>query len=67
MQGSHSRETKTNQEMIGNELYALSQMILPRNERHIYARDMAIDYAGKLVATFLLSFTDETYIFGAEA
>ncbi|KAK0722960.1 hypothetical protein B0T26DRAFT_704804 [Lasiosphaeria miniovina] len=38
--------------------------ILPNEEEHPYPRDVAFNYTGRLVAKFLLSFTDETYIFG---
>jgi hypothetical protein len=39
-------------------------MILPNQESHPYPRDIAYNYTGRLVAKFLLSFTDEKYIFG---
>ncbi|OIW33762.1 hypothetical protein CONLIGDRAFT_553119, partial [Coniochaeta ligniaria NRRL 30616] len=37
--------------------------ILPNQEDHPYPRDIAYNYTGRLVAKFLLSFTDEKYIF----
>jgi len=37
--------------------------MLPNHEEHSYPRDVAMDYTGRLVAKFLLSFTDEKYIF----
>lgn len=39
--------------------------ILPNNEQRPH-RDVSFDYSGKLVSRFLLSFTDEKYIFDNE-
>lgn len=36
--------------------------ILPNEEDHPYPRDTSFNYTGRLVAKFLLSFTDEKYI-----
>lgn len=36
---------------------------VPDREGHPYPRDVALDYTGRLVSRFLLSFTDEKYIF----
>jgi hypothetical protein len=44
--------------------YLTADPILPNNEEHVYPRNVAYDYTGRLVAKFLLSFTDEKYIFG---
>lgn len=38
--------------------------ILPNEENHPYPRDISFNYNGRLIAKFLLSFTDEKYIFG---
>ncbi|KAK3374914.1 hypothetical protein B0H63DRAFT_437870 [Podospora didyma] len=52
----------------GGELdYLVMDPILPNEEKHPYPRDVAFNYTGKLLARFLLSFTDETYIFGRNA
>lgn len=40
--------------------------ILPNQEHHPYPRDVSLNYTGRLVAKFLLSFTDEKYIFDQE-
>ncbi|OLN81473.1 hypothetical protein CCHL11_09052 [Colletotrichum chlorophyti] len=50
-----------------DELYHLSvDPILPNGngERHPFPRDVSVNYTGRLVAKFLLSFLDEKYIFG---
>lgn len=39
--------------------------ILPSNgEQHPFPRDVSVNYTGRLLAKFLLSFLDEKYIFG---
>ncbi|KAK1987188.1 hypothetical protein LZ30DRAFT_580417 [Colletotrichum cereale] len=39
--------------------------ILPSNgEQHPFPRDVSVNYSGRLVSKFLLSFLDEKYIFG---
>lgn len=38
--------------------------ILPNIEHHPFPRNVAENYTGRLVAKFLLSFTDEKYILG---
>jgi hypothetical protein len=50
---------------LGDELdFLCADPILPNQEDHPYPRDIAYNYTGRLVAKFLLSFTDEKYIFG---
>lgn len=45
--------------------YLCMDPILPNQEQenHPFPRDIAYNYTGRLVAKFLLSFTDEKYIF----
>ncbi|KAK4249901.1 hypothetical protein C7999DRAFT_29575 [Corynascus novoguineensis] len=43
--------------------YLTADPILPNMEDHLYPRNVAYNYTGRLVAKFLLSFTDERYIF----
>ncbi|KAK4106033.1 hypothetical protein N658DRAFT_413878 [Parathielavia hyrcaniae] len=43
--------------------YLTADPILPNIEDHPYPRNVAHNYTGRLVAKFLLSFTDEKYIF----
>ncbi|KAK4123056.1 hypothetical protein N657DRAFT_645778 [Parathielavia appendiculata] len=43
--------------------YLTADPILPNIEDHPYPRNVAYNYTGRLVAKFLLSFTDEKYIF----
>ncbi|KAI3336618.1 hypothetical protein HD806DRAFT_474266 [Xylariaceae sp. AK1471] len=40
--------------------------ILPHAEAHPYPRDITLDYTGRLLARFLLSFTDEKYLFDGQ-
>jgi hypothetical protein len=48
----------------GSELdYLTADPILPNIEDHPYPRNVSHNYTGRLVAKFLLSFTDEKYIF----
>lgn len=50
--------------MAGAELdYLTADPIPPNIEDHLYPRNLAYNYTGRLVAKFLLSFTDERYIF----
>ena len=37
-----------------------------RREAHPFPRDVSLTYTGRLISRFLLSFTDERYIFGEE-
>ena len=56
---------KANACLIGDELdFLCMDPILPNQEGHPFPRDIAHNYTGRLVAKFLLSFTDEKYIFG---
>ncbi|KAL2257492.1 hypothetical protein VTK26DRAFT_105 [Humicola hyalothermophila] len=43
--------------------YLTADPILPNIEDHPYPRNVSYNYTGRLVAKFLLSFTDEKYIF----
>ena len=52
-------------ESAGSELHFLATDPLSPNENHPYPRDVAFDYTGRLVSKFLLSFTDDRYIFDA--
>ncbi|KAL2752617.1 hypothetical protein ACRALDRAFT_1077808 [Sodiomyces alcalophilus JCM 7366] len=45
------------------ELRSLISPILTEPEDHPYPRDVSQDYTGRLIARFLLSFTDPNYIF----
>ncbi|KAG7290871.1 hypothetical protein NEMBOFW57_000876 [Staphylotrichum longicolle] len=47
--------------------YLTADPILPNIEDHPYPRNVAYNYTGRLVAKFLLSFTDEKYIFDPKA
>ncbi|KAK4239854.1 hypothetical protein C8A03DRAFT_42556 [Achaetomium macrosporum] len=47
--------------------YLTADPILPNIEDHPYPRNVAYNYTGRLVAKFLLSFTDEKYIFDGKA
>ncbi|KAI0861037.1 hypothetical protein F4860DRAFT_477645 [Xylaria cubensis] len=40
--------------------------ILSQSEAHPYPRDITLDYTGRLLARFLLSFTDEKYLFDGQ-
>ncbi|KAI1121103.1 hypothetical protein F5Y10DRAFT_257024 [Nemania abortiva] len=40
--------------------------ILCQGEAHPYPRDITLDYTGRLIARFLLSFTDEKYLFDGQ-
>ncbi|EAQ91305.1 hypothetical protein CHGG_03240 [Chaetomium globosum CBS 148.51] len=57
-------QRKTMLTKTGSELdYLTADPILPNIEDHPYPRNVAYNYTGRLVAKFLLSFTDEKYIF----
>ncbi|TGJ85604.1 hypothetical protein E0Z10_g3173 [Xylaria hypoxylon] len=43
--------------------YLTADPILSQAEAHPYPRDITLDYTGRLLARFLLSFTDEKYLF----
>ena len=50
---------------IGSELdYLCADPVLPDQKGHPFPRDVSCIYTGRLVSKFLLSFTDEKYIFG---
>ncbi|KAK3898075.1 hypothetical protein C8A05DRAFT_19276 [Staphylotrichum tortipilum] len=46
--------------------YLTADPILPNTEDHPYPRNLAYSYTGRLLAKFLLSFTDEKYIFDSK-
>jgi hypothetical protein len=52
----------------GRELDFLSAdpILKESNEAHPFPRDASLSYTGRLISRFLLSFTDERYIFGDE-
>ncbi|KAK4210954.1 hypothetical protein QBC37DRAFT_442420 [Rhypophila decipiens] len=43
--------------------FLTADFTLPNEEAHPYPRDVAYNYTGRLVSKFLLSFTDERYLF----
>lgn len=52
---------------IGHELdFLVADPILPNGETHPYPRDVSLNYTGRLLARFLLSFTDEKYLFDGQ-
>jgi len=52
-------------ETKGHELdfLAADPILSSQAEAHPYPRDITLDYTGRLLARFLLSFTDEKYLF----
>lgn len=51
----------------GHELdFLVADPILPNQEGHPFPRDVSLNYTGRLVARFLLSFTDERYLFDGQ-
>ncbi|RWA13865.1 hypothetical protein EKO27_g1278 [Xylaria grammica] len=46
--------------------YLAADPILSQAEAHPYPRDITLDYTGRLLARFLLSFTDEKYLFDGQ-
>lgn len=48
---------------IGWDIRMLAKPFLPNIESHPYPRNLAYSYSGKLASRFLLSFTDEQYVF----
>ncbi|KAI0911886.1 hypothetical protein F4823DRAFT_560459 [Ustulina deusta] len=46
--------------------YLTADPILSQTEAHPYPRDITLDYTGRLLARFLLSFTDEKYLFDGQ-
>ncbi|EGS20523.1 gal4-like Zn(II)2Cys6 binuclear cluster DNA-binding domain-containing protein [Thermochaetoides thermophila DSM 1495] len=58
------QERVANEMVTGDELdYLTADPILPNIEPHPYPRNVSYNYIGRLVTKFLLSFTDERYIF----
>lgn len=61
---SLARRRSSTNTLLGAELDSLSMdPILPNVDTHPYPRDVSFNYSGKLASRFLLSFTDEKYIF----
>ena len=55
---------EANSSTPGDELdFLTADPILPNQESHPFPRDVSINYTGRLVSKFLLSFTDEKYMF----
>ncbi|KAI5868182.1 hypothetical protein GGS23DRAFT_602072 [Durotheca rogersii] len=46
--------------------FLVADLILPNQEGHPFPRDVSHNYTGRLVARFLLSFTDERYLFDGQ-
>ncbi|KAI1771308.1 hypothetical protein F4818DRAFT_445330 [Hypoxylon cercidicola] len=46
--------------------FLVADPILPNQEGHPFPRDVSLNYTGRLVARFLLSFTDERYLFDGQ-
>ncbi|KAI1505440.1 hypothetical protein F5X99DRAFT_367997 [Biscogniauxia marginata] len=46
--------------------FLVADPILPDRETHPYPRDVSLNYTGRLLARFLLSFTDEKYLFDGQ-
>ncbi|RYP92268.1 hypothetical protein DL770_001581 [Monosporascus sp. CRB-9-2] len=46
--------------------FLVADQILPNEETHPYPRDVSLNYTGRLLARFLLSFTDEKYLFDGQ-
>ncbi|KAI0603551.1 hypothetical protein F4775DRAFT_588069 [Biscogniauxia sp. FL1348] len=46
--------------------FLVADPILPDQEMHPYPRDVSLNYTGRLLARFLLSFTDERYLFDGQ-
>ncbi|CAJ2506099.1 Uu.00g002290.m01.CDS01 [Anthostomella pinea] len=46
--------------------FLVADPILTAQETHPYPRDVTMDYTGRLLARFLLSFTDERYLFDGQ-
>ncbi|KAI2630851.1 hypothetical protein GGR54DRAFT_173434 [Hypoxylon sp. NC1633] len=46
--------------------FLVADPILPNQEGHPFPRDISLNYTGRLVARFLLSFTDERYLFDGQ-
>ncbi|KAI1143949.1 hypothetical protein F5Y05DRAFT_11726 [Hypoxylon sp. FL0543] len=46
--------------------FLVADPILPNQEGHPFPRDVSLNYTGRLVARFLLSFADERYLFDGQ-
>ncbi|KAI0025006.1 hypothetical protein F4780DRAFT_724040 [Xylariomycetidae sp. FL0641] len=46
--------------------FLVADPVLPDEETHPHARDIKLDYTGRLLSRFLLSFTDERYLFDGQ-
>ncbi|KAI1769101.1 hypothetical protein GGR53DRAFT_461890 [Hypoxylon sp. FL1150] len=46
--------------------FLVADPILPNQEGHPFPRDVSLNYTGRLIARFLLSFTDERYLFDGQ-
>ncbi|KAI1467064.1 uncharacterized protein F4812DRAFT_430994 [Daldinia caldariorum] len=46
--------------------FLVADPILPNHEGHPFPRDVSLNYTGRLVARFLLSFTEERYLFDGQ-
>ncbi|KAI1074488.1 hypothetical protein F5B20DRAFT_436179 [Whalleya microplaca] len=46
--------------------FLVADPILPNQEGHPFPRDVSLNYTGRLLARFLLSFTDERYLFDGQ-
>ncbi|KAH7037712.1 uncharacterized protein B0I36DRAFT_314667 [Microdochium trichocladiopsis] len=46
--------------------FLVADPILPNEETHPYPRNVSLNYTGRLIARFLLSFTDERYLFDGQ-
>lgn len=44
----------------------MADPILPDQEGHPFPRDISLNYTGRLVARFMLSFLDEKYLFDGQ-
>jgi hypothetical protein len=54
--------------LVGAELdYLTADPVIPKNEDQPYPTHLAYNYTGRLLAKFLLSFTDEKYIFDGKS
>jgi hypothetical protein len=52
---------------LGHELdFLVGEPIDADGGGHPYPRDVSVDYTGRLLARFLLSFTDEKYLFDGQ-
>ncbi|KAF6839736.1 fungal zn binuclear cluster domain containing protein [Colletotrichum plurivorum] len=52
---------------IDLDLLTMDPLLPLENEEHPFPRDVGVNYTGRMVAKFLLSFLEEKYIFGEDA